>query len=149
MNGEVDTPRGKGLFNFFSEHAFGADLGQGNVGDLVASGMNNFNFDFVAARTQKRRDVVGLPESKLGAAGADAEFRSLVRGMIHIERFVGFGGRAAVSRLELLTVSVSYSSKKRITIRKFPSPYSVAPMGTGSFEFVWRFVSLLARLRSG
>src|SRR5579864_4361778 len=120
MNGEVDTPRGKGLFNFFSEHAFGADLGQGNVGDLVAGGMNNFNFDFVAARTEKRGDVVGLPESELGAAGADAEFRSVVRGMIHVERFVGIGGRAAASRLELRTVSVSCSSKNRIMIRKFP-----------------------------
>src|SRR5579864_2035681 len=149
MNVEVDTPRGKGFFDFFGEHALRTNLGQGNVGDLVAGGMNNFNFDFVAARTEKRGDVVGLPESELGAAGADAEFRSVVRGMIHVERFVGIGGRAAASRLELRTVSVSCSSKNRTTMRKFRSASPVAPARAGSFDFVWRFASLFTRLRSG
>jgi hypothetical protein len=36
--------------------------------------MNNFNFDFVASRTQEGGDVVGLPKCELGAAGADAQF---------------------------------------------------------------------------
>src|SRR5579864_8675768 len=132
MNGEVDTPRGKGFFDFFGEHALRTNLGQGNVGDLVAGGMNNFDFNFVATGTEKRGDVIGLPESELGAAGADAEFRSVVRGMIHIERFVGIGGRAAASRLELRTVSVSYSSKKRIMIRKFPLSSAFGPADLGS-----------------
>jgi hypothetical protein len=78
MHGEIDEAGGEGFFDFFREYSFAksalsADLGQRNIGDLVAGGMNNFNFDFMSARAEQRGDVVGLPESKLRAAGADAE----------------------------------------------------------------------------
>ena len=73
MHGEIDAPGGESFFNFFRKHAFGADLGQGDVGDLVASSVDDFDFHFVAAAAQQRGDVVGLPEGELRAAGADAK----------------------------------------------------------------------------
>ena len=77
MHGEIDASGGEGFFDFFGEHALGADHGQGDVGDFVAGGVNDFDFDFVAAGAQQGGDVVGLPEGELGAAGADAEFRGV------------------------------------------------------------------------
>ena len=74
MHGEIDASGGEGFFDFFGEHALGADHGEGDVGDFVAGGVDDFDFDFVAAGAQERGDVVGLPEGELGAAGADAEF---------------------------------------------------------------------------
>jgi hypothetical protein len=38
-------------------------LGQGHVGDLIAGGVDDFDFDFVAVLAQTGGDVVGLPES--------------------------------------------------------------------------------------
>src|SRR5579863_10285647 len=73
VHGEIDAAGGEGFFNFFRKHAFGTDHGKGDVGDFVAGGVNDFNFDFVAAGAQQRGDVVGLPERQLRAAGADAE----------------------------------------------------------------------------
>ena len=73
VDGEIDASGGEGFFNFFREHALGADHGEGYVGDFVAGGVNDFDFDFVATVAQERGDVVGLPEGELGAAGADAE----------------------------------------------------------------------------
>ena len=52
MHGEIDSAGGEGFFDFFGEHALGADLGERDVGDFVASGMDDFDFDFVAARAQ-------------------------------------------------------------------------------------------------
>jgi hypothetical protein len=67
MHGEIDAAGGKRLFDFFGEHALGADHGEGNVGDLVAGGVDDFDFHFMAARAQKRGDVVGLPEGQVGS----------------------------------------------------------------------------------
>ena len=77
MHGEIDASSGEGFLDFFGEHSLGADLGQGDVGDFVAGGVDDFDLDFVAAGTEKGGDVVGLPEGELGAAGADAEFGGL------------------------------------------------------------------------
>ena len=81
MDGEVDAAGGEGFFDFFgedsfAESAFRADHGEGDVGDFVSGGVDDFDFDFVAAGAQERGDVVGLPEGELGAAGADAEVRA-------------------------------------------------------------------------
>ena len=74
MHGEIDASGGEGFFNFLREHALGADHGQGNVGDFVAGGVDDFDLDLVAAGAQEGRDVIGLPERKLGAARANAKF---------------------------------------------------------------------------
>jgi len=63
--------------NSFTKPALGANHGQGNVGDFVAGGVDDFDFDFVAAGAQERGDVIRLPEGELRAAGADAEFRGI------------------------------------------------------------------------
>ena len=63
VDSEINFPGGQRLFNFFGEHALGADLREGYVGDFVAGGVNDLDFDFVAALAQKGGDVVGLPES--------------------------------------------------------------------------------------
>ena len=78
MNCEIDAASGERFFNFFGENpysALGADFGEGDVSDFVAGGLDDFDFDCVAARAKESGDVVGLPESELGAAGADAETR--------------------------------------------------------------------------
>src|ERR1700691_5666033 len=80
MHGEIDPAGGESFFDLFRENSFAqsalcANLAEGNVGDLVAGGVDDFNFYFMAARTKKRGDEVSLAEGKLGAAGADAEFR--------------------------------------------------------------------------
>ena len=80
MHGEIDASGGEGFFNFlgedsFAESALGADHGQGDIGNLVAGGVDDFNLDFVSARAQERGNVVGLPEGKLRAAGTNAKFR--------------------------------------------------------------------------
>src|ERR1700733_8881801 len=74
MNREIDASICERFLNFFREHPFGADHGEGDVGNLVAGGVNNFDFHFVSARAKKCGDVVGLPQGQLRAAGADPEF---------------------------------------------------------------------------
>jgi hypothetical protein len=71
--GEIDLPRGEGFFDFLGKHSLGADLGQGDVGDFVTGGVNDFDFDLVSTGSQQSGDVVGLPEGQLRAAGTDAE----------------------------------------------------------------------------
>jgi hypothetical protein len=78
MDGEVDAAGGEGFFYFFREHALRTNFSQSDIGDFVAGGVDDFDFDLVAAGAQEGGDVVGLPEGELGAAGADAEFRGLV-----------------------------------------------------------------------
>src|ERR1051326_6236687 len=73
VDSQIDAPGREGFFDFFGEHALGAYFGEGHVGDLVTGGMNNFNFDFVAAGAEQRGNVVGLPKGELGAARADAQ----------------------------------------------------------------------------
>src|ERR1700756_1110184 len=75
MHSEVDSASGESFFDLFREHPLGTNLRESNVGDLVASGVDNFDLNFMAVRLQKRRDVISLPKSQLRPAGADAEFR--------------------------------------------------------------------------
>src|ERR1700756_1940720 len=84
MYGEVDFAGREGLFDFLGEHALGADHGEGDVGDLVSGGVDTLDFNFVPASTQQCRNVVGLPEGKLGAAGADAKFSGLAVRRSHL-----------------------------------------------------------------
>src|SRR5580693_3219932 len=70
---KVDASLGQGLFDLLGEHALGANLGEGNIGDLVAGGLDDFQFDFVTPFAQQGADVMGLPECELGASRADAE----------------------------------------------------------------------------
>ena len=60
------------FFNFLGEHALGADLGESDVGDLVAGGLDDLDFDLVAALREQSGDVIGLPERELRSAGTDA-----------------------------------------------------------------------------
>src|SRR5258708_25002550 len=51
---EIDAAGGEGSFdllgeNSFAKAAFRADHGQGDVGDLVAGGVDDFDFNFVSA----------------------------------------------------------------------------------------------------
>ena len=54
MHGKIDTPRGERLFNLLGEHSFGTDLGERDIGDFVAGGVDDFDFNFVPALAQKR-----------------------------------------------------------------------------------------------
>jgi hypothetical protein len=71
MHGEIDTPGGQGVFNLLGKNSFaksaalGTDLGQGYIGDFVASSGDDFYFALVAPRAQQRRDVVSLPKREL------------------------------------------------------------------------------------
>jgi hypothetical protein len=73
VHGKVDAPASQCLFNFFREHAFRANFGQGNIGDLVSRSLDDFDFYRVAARFEQVANVVCLPQGKLGASGTDAE----------------------------------------------------------------------------
>src|SRR5271157_174445 len=70
---EVDAPFAERLFDLFGEHAFGADLGECYVSNLVASRLYDLDFHFVTALAQQRRDVVGLPECELRSARSNSE----------------------------------------------------------------------------
>ena len=49
MNGEVDPIFRQRFLNFLGEHALGADLGESDIGDLVAGSLDDFDFDLVPA----------------------------------------------------------------------------------------------------
>ena len=70
---EIDALLGQRFLNFLGEHALGADLGEGDIGDPVAGGLDDLNFDVVPALLEQRLDVIGLPESQLRSAGTDAQ----------------------------------------------------------------------------
>src|ERR1700693_6394891 len=96
MHREIDAAGGEGFFNFFRENSFakstfGADHGEGNVVDLVAGGVDDFDFDFVAVGAQQRGDMVRLPQSELGPAGTDAEFWHYWRGPTSVSFAAGCG----------------------------------------------------------
>ncbi len=65
MHREINLAFGQRLFDLLGEHALGADLGEGDIGDFVAGGLDDLELDLVAALAQQRRDVIGLPESEL------------------------------------------------------------------------------------
>jgi hypothetical protein len=72
VDGQIDGPGQQRLFDFLGEHALGADLGEGNIGDPVAGGLDDFNFDVMPALLEQRFDVTGLPQGKLRSAGTNA-----------------------------------------------------------------------------
>ena len=72
MHRQIDAAGGQGFFNFLSEHALGTDFGESLVCNLVASGLEDLDFHFVAALAQPGGDMIGLPESQLRPARTDA-----------------------------------------------------------------------------
>ncbi len=48
VDSQIDAAVGEGFFDLFGEHSLCADFCEGNIGDLIASGVNDFNFNFVA-----------------------------------------------------------------------------------------------------
>jgi hypothetical protein len=50
VNGEIDAVFKEGFFNFLRKHALGANLGQSNVGDLVAGRLDDFQLHRVTLR---------------------------------------------------------------------------------------------------
>ena len=76
MDGEIDAAFFEGFFDFFDEDAFAIKVGWGDEAGLlhaVAGGADDFELDVVAGVAEGVEDVVGLPEGKLGASGADAD----------------------------------------------------------------------------
>ena len=84
---EIDAVFRQRFLNFLGEHALGADLGKGDIGDLVAGGLDDFNFDVVPALLEQRLDVVGLPERScdprepMRSRATNFPLRSLRRGL--------------------------------------------------------------------
>src|SRR4051812_28152592 len=74
MHRQVHAPFEQRLFNLLGEHALGADLSQRDVEDLVASGLNDFDFNFTTMPAKLVCYVVGLLERELGPAGPNAKF---------------------------------------------------------------------------
>ncbi len=54
MHGEIDFAGGERFFDFFGEHALGANHGEGDVGDLVAGGVDDLDLHFMPALAQQR-----------------------------------------------------------------------------------------------
>ena len=82
MDGKVDAAGGEGFFDLLDEDALGVEGravfeggGDDEAGVLhaVAGGADDFDFDGVAGLAEECGDVVGLPEGKLRASGADAD----------------------------------------------------------------------------
>jgi hypothetical protein len=59
---EINTPFGQRVFNLLGEHAFGANLRERHIEDLVASGLDDLELDLMAALAKQGRNVIGLPE---------------------------------------------------------------------------------------
>jgi hypothetical protein len=51
--GEINAAFKERFFNLLGEHALSADLGKGNVEDLVTGGLDDFNLDFVTLFTKE------------------------------------------------------------------------------------------------
>jgi hypothetical protein len=56
---------GQRVLNFLGEDTFSADFSQGYIRNLVTSGVNDLDVDFVAAFAQAAGNVICLPESQL------------------------------------------------------------------------------------
>ena len=70
--------RGERLLDLLGEERLAGDLGERTVEHMVALGANLENLDLqISGRAfearEQARDMMGLPERELGAAGADAE----------------------------------------------------------------------------
>ena len=73
--------------------------------DLVAGGLDDFEFDLVAFFAQQRRNVVGLPEGELRSAGTDAQAGHLVfRSRLAAATFFSFSCRLKSRRTRSTTV---------------------------------------------
>jgi hypothetical protein len=48
MHGKVDAASSQGLFNLLGEHSLSANFRQGNIGDFVACGVDDFDLDLMA-----------------------------------------------------------------------------------------------------
>ena len=88
MHGDVDAAGGEGVLDLLNEDALGVEgravvegrgCFEGGILHAVAGGADDLNGDAVAAGAELIRDVIGLPERELGAAGADAKCRSTHR----------------------------------------------------------------------
>ena len=53
MDRKINPALCQGFLNFLREHSLGADFGERYVGNLVASGVNDFDFDIVSLATQE------------------------------------------------------------------------------------------------
>jgi hypothetical protein len=65
VNGKINLAGGQCFFNFFGEHPFAADLGEGHARHFVPRGLDNLQFDLVVALAQQVGNVIGLPQSQL------------------------------------------------------------------------------------
>src|SRR5581483_3355066 len=65
MDGEVHAAREQRFLDLLGEHALGADLGEGHIPDLVAGGLDDFDFNLMAADAKFVSNVAGLPKSEL------------------------------------------------------------------------------------
>ena len=71
---QVDGTCDQGLFNFLREDSFQAgfraDLGQSNIGDLIARSLDDLDSSGDVAVFEPFLDPVGLPKGELGAPGS-------------------------------------------------------------------------------
>ena len=75
VNGQVDVALFEGFLDFFDEDAFAVEVrGRDEAWLLhaVAGGADDLELGVVAGVAKSVEDVVGLPESELGASAADA-----------------------------------------------------------------------------
>lgn len=76
VDGEVDPAFFEGFFDFFDEDAFAVEIRRRDEAGLlhaVASGSDDLELDVIACVAKSVEDVIGLPEGKLGASGANAD----------------------------------------------------------------------------
>ena len=73
VHGEVGAAIEQRLLDLFGEEALGADLGQRDVGDFVAGGLDDLDAALAAGGGELRGDPMGLPQSELRTTGCDDE----------------------------------------------------------------------------
>src|ERR1019366_10711587 len=73
VDGEIDAVFDEGFFDFLGKHALGANHGQSDIGDFVAGRLDDFQLNRVTLRAQQIGNMMGLPESKLRTARANAQ----------------------------------------------------------------------------
>ena len=71
VHGDVDRASEQRFLNFLGEQTLSADLGQRDILNPVASGLDDFEARLDAPFGEPGRDVSRLPESELGTARAD------------------------------------------------------------------------------
>jgi len=79
VDGEVDAAFEERVLDFLGEEALGADAGEGDVGDLVAGGLDDFEFGFYTELGEACGDPAGLPQGELRAAASDFELHESSR----------------------------------------------------------------------